>query len=97
MCTEPSRLYSTLNPMRDSTVGSCASAGRYSLCTIDGGTFQVGLTVMYFIAAVSSGRSEERRVGKECRSRWWPYQWKKKKKEMSGGSRRTDEWYRRRT
>src|SRR5690554_723038 len=20
------------------------------------------------------GRSEERRVGKECRSRWWPYQ-----------------------
>src|SRR5437763_16978439 len=24
-------------------------------------------------------RSEERRVGKECRSRWWPYQLKKKK------------------
>src|SRR5204862_4029545 len=22
----------------------------------------------------SRGRSEERRVGKECRSRWWPYQ-----------------------
>src|SRR5690606_11468531 len=22
-------------------------------------------------------RSEERRVGKECRSRWWPYQYKK--------------------
>src|SRR5262249_58332124 len=21
----------------------------------------------------SNGRSEERRVGKECRSRWWPY------------------------
>src|SRR5689334_25166573 len=26
-------------------------------------------------------RSEERRVGKECRSRWWPYHEKKKKKE----------------
>src|SRR5690348_17984412 len=24
-------------------------------------------------------RSEERRVGKECRSRWWPYHQKKKK------------------
>src|SRR5690554_7850448 len=24
-------------------------------------------------------RSEERRVGKECRSRWWPYDEKKKK------------------
>src|SRR5947207_7507117 len=24
-------------------------------------------------------RSEERRVGKECRSRWWPYVYKKKR------------------
>src|SRR5215472_13269317 len=41
--------------MRSSTVGSCASAGRYSLCTIDGGTCQVGLIVMYFIVSLSSG------------------------------------------
>src|SRR5204863_2444187 len=27
-----------------------------------------------------SGRSEERRVGKECRSRWSPYHYKKKTK-----------------
>src|SRR5690554_5114475 len=26
-------------------------------------------------------RSEERRVGKECRSRWWPYHTRKKKKD----------------
>src|SRR5690625_7792981 len=26
-------------------------------------------------------RSEERRVGKECRSRWWPYDEKKKEEE----------------
>src|SRR5438552_18761112 len=26
-----------------------------------------------------NGRSEERRVGKECRSRWWSYHYKKKK------------------
>ena len=25
------------------------------------------------IAGMGMGRSEERRVGKECRSRWWPY------------------------
>src|SRR6266498_5687794 len=28
----------------------------------------------------TAGRSEERRVGKECRSRWAPYHEKKKKK-----------------
>src|ERR1019366_9844087 len=27
-------------------------------------------------------RSEERRVGEECRSRWWPYHLKKKQKEI---------------
>ena len=37
------------------TVGSCASAGKYSRLTIEGGTFQVGLTVMYFISAVIIG------------------------------------------
>src|SRR5437762_8025622 len=30
-------------------------------------------------AAQIEVRSEERRVGKECRSRWWPYYDKKKK------------------
>src|SRR3712207_8513073 len=29
-------------------------------------------------ARTSLGRSEERRVGKECRSRWSPYHYKKK-------------------
>src|SRR5437867_13102229 len=28
-----------------------------------------------------SARSEERRVGKECRSRWWPYHAKKKESD----------------
>src|SRR5688572_33490096 len=36
--------------------------------------------VLNGIGAVS-GRSEERRVGKECRSRWSPEQLKKKKSE----------------
>src|SRR6267142_429179 len=31
-------------------------------------------------------RSEERRVGKECRSRWSPYHEKKKKIDLGGGS-----------
>ena len=34
-------------------------------------------------------RSEERRVGKECRSRWWPYQYEKKRdkegRKQNGG------------
>src|SRR3712207_8742587 len=32
------------------------------------------------IAVITSTRSEERRVGKECRSRWSPYHYKKKKR-----------------
>src|SRR5687768_18399351 len=27
-----------------------------------------------FAQKIDGARSEERRVGKECRSRWWPYQ-----------------------
>src|SRR5438445_13060183 len=34
--------------------------------------------------AIQVLRSEERRVGKECRSRWWPYQRKKKKRQGEG-------------
>src|SRR5438552_19024860 len=32
--------------------------------------------------AAATDRSEERRVGKECRSRWGPQQYKKKKKKQ---------------
>ena len=35
----------------------------------DGGGLNLGATLLVFYAA----RSEERRVGKECRSRWSPY------------------------
>src|SRR5579872_5367648 len=34
-------------------------------------TLVVGLGVFFVIEKLV--RSEERRVGKECRSRWWPY------------------------
>src|SRR5713101_9032925 len=33
------------------------------------------------IRQIRGNRSEERRVGKECRSRWSPYHYKKKKKK----------------
>src|SRR5476649_1231595 len=33
-------------------------------------------------------RSEERRVGKECRSRWWPYHKKKKEAVAPGDAQR---------
>src|SRR5467141_4615722 len=37
-----------------------------------------------------AGRSEERRVGKECRSRWSPYHSKKKKKKEMENHRRDE-------
>src|SRR6266513_5094497 len=40
-------------------------------------------------------RSEERRVGKECRCRWSPYHSKKKKKCIAGADVRADPAYRR--
>ena len=33
----------------------------------------IGISLDGFIADKNGGRSEERRVGKECRSRWSPY------------------------
>jgi len=36
-------------------------------------------------------RSEERRVGKECKSRWSPYHYKKKEKDQGEKSRRKEE------
>ena len=51
----PSRFRTALMPMRSRTVGYCCSAGRYSLFTIDGGTFHVELTVMYFIVSLRAG------------------------------------------
>ena len=35
--------------------------------------FGVGLLPMFLAAPYGMNRSEERRVGKECRSRWSPY------------------------
>src|SRR5690625_8021894 len=37
--------------------------------------------------SIAGSRSEERRVGKECRSRWWAYQEKKKR------TSKTKEWH----
>src|SRR5690606_36222310 len=47
--------------------------------------------VLIFFQRVPHPRSEERRVGKECRSRWSPYQKKKQKSRLvgGGGSRET--------
>src|SRR5262249_60416258 len=39
----------------------------------------IQLTKLGYDATPFNQRSEERRVGKECRSRWWPHQSKKKR------------------
>src|SRR5204863_9104155 len=38
----------------------------------------IGIGVQTITQAMADSRSEERRVGKECRSRWSPYHYKKK-------------------
>src|SRR5687768_18180248 len=43
-------------------VGACPNVSVSAASTISNGGFTLTAT-----------RSEERRVGKECRSRWWPY------------------------
>src|SRR5215207_11135507 len=42
-----------------------------------------------FLGYTQAGRSEERRVGKECRTRWSPYHEKKKKKKKKIKGRHT--------
>src|SRR5205807_3668505 len=46
--------------------------GQVVLDMPDGTTREIGITRLHL--EQDAGRSEERRVGKECRSRWWPYQ-----------------------
>src|SRR5437667_8755836 len=53
--------------------------------------FEIGETLIFALQSIQQrkqcyvlvdvGRSEERRVGKECRSRWWPYRYKKNSNE----------------
>src|SRR5256884_8808141 len=48
--------------------------------SLSGADVAVGITIKKdFALQVGEKRSEERRVGKECRSRWSPYHLKKKK------------------
>src|SRR5690606_19024532 len=45
--------------------------------------WQMNRGLLFKSLGFTERRSEERRVGKECRSRWSPYQEKKKKKRQS--------------
>src|SRR5438477_12019556 len=51
-------------------------------CTLCGHFLQVALTLI-LVVGYAIARSEERRVGKECRSRWSPYSEKKKSTDSS--------------
>ena len=46
---------------------------RVTTYTTDVFNFEVGNDISIYADATSFARSEERRVGKECRSRWSPY------------------------
>src|SRR5947208_14169032 len=47
-------------------------------CTLCGHFLQVALTLILVVGYAIAARSEERRVGKECSSRWCPYPHKAK-------------------
>src|SRR5690348_18514749 len=53
-----------------------------SLTTVAGlfGSMAISTGIGVFVPQVTADRSEERRVGKECRSRWAPSHYKKKSK-----------------
>src|SRR5437764_13140159 len=50
-------------------------------------TYQAGLRRDAVQPDIEAERSEERRVGKECRSRWSPYHEKKKRKNEENNKR----------
>src|SRR2546421_10795351 len=52
--------------------GIGVTIGDFATTTVDG-TFSVAYLVFNTIMNLTTQRSEERRVGKECRSRWSPY------------------------
>src|SRR5260370_17838924 len=66
-------LTATLSPSLLNEFVASYTADR--LVLVNTGPFQVpsGFTMGSIFNTGSGGRSEERRVGKECRSRWWPY------------------------
>ena len=62
----------TTNLSSEGTYFTGGSGGIRQL-SITSGTNTSPHALHTFNIASSNGRSEERRVGKECRSRWWPY------------------------
>src|SRR6266511_4994493 len=56
---------------RDWSSDVCSSELLQGLARISAGGVAEGMALLD--EAMTWRRSEERRVGKECRSRWWPY------------------------
>src|SRR5690606_40664696 len=55
---------------RDFEVVGCGLVGKHAAGEVEGGA--VTGTEKAALPIRGEARSEERRVGKECRSRWWP-------------------------
>src|SRR5437016_10369015 len=60
-------------------------SGQWDLVILDEINYAIGYGMLDPAKVADALRSEERRVGKECRSRWWPYHEEKK----SRGERET--------
>src|SRR5699024_12096775 len=59
-------------------ISAVLSCPNYLPFTVPSSLFPQGRNTSSSPPAGSTGRSEERRVGKEGRARWWPAHWKKK-------------------
>src|SRR3989338_158291 len=71
-CGTSESTHTITNPVGGATVTFTVTPGT-TACAVGGGIISGGGSV------ISGGRSEERRVGEECRSRWAPDHLKKKK------------------
>ena len=70
-CNKGDNLYQVLTAAGYIFAGNCGMKGRCNRCLVwnqDTGSFVKSCQYI-----VDRDRSEERRVGKECRSRWSPY------------------------
>src|SRR5437762_7019327 len=74
VCSSDLRSFASASPSSVSTCKRTISASQFDARVNDSTLVMASVS-----AGVQGVRSEERRVGKECRSRWWPHQYKKKK------------------
>src|SRR3712207_8903268 len=84
-CALPISMYQSASCPEESVTFPCTTARSTISCSSRSRSGRVAGAVMDADPRHAAGpppRSEERRVGKECRSRWSPYHYKKKRQSI---------------